>query len=221
MLPPPPPATIFFDLDGTLIDNFTAIHKCYADVARELGKEPQSYAALRAAVGGSIHLTMSRMIGDHLADEGAARFRRHFKDVMFEGVFALPGVDWILPKLRAAGYKVGVWTNKDYDATVALLGHLKLDSFFDYVFGTNLPDMPWRKPDRKYAEYVFEKSGTGPQNAMLIGDSPFDVATAKNVGMAFACVVTGTHDRAPLVEAAGTPEVVFEDIFDLGKIFKI
>ena len=213
---PFPPATIFFDLDGTLIDNFTAIHKCYADIARTLGKEPQSYETLRATVGGSIHLTLSRLIGAELADEGCRRFREHFNDVMFDGVFTLPGVEWILKNLRGNGYKTGVFTNKDYDASVKLLKHLKLDLFFNYVFGTNMPDMPWRKPNKEYSDYVLEKSNSTPQTAMLIGDSPFDIAAAKTVGMPVACVVTGTHEPEPLVEATGTSNAVFKDMFALG-----
>ena len=42
---------ILFDLDGTLIDNFRAIYKCYADIAREMGLVPKSYHVLRATVG--------------------------------------------------------------------------------------------------------------------------------------------------------------------------
>ena len=81
--------TVFFDLDGTLIDNFSAIHKCYADIAREMGLVPKSYELLRATVGGSITLTLSRLIGDDLAEEGVRRFRAHFPQVMFENVFVL------------------------------------------------------------------------------------------------------------------------------------
>ena len=43
--------TVLFDLDGTLIDNFTAIHRCYSDVAKTMGLVPKSLAAIRAAVG--------------------------------------------------------------------------------------------------------------------------------------------------------------------------
>lgn len=209
--------TVFFDLDGTLIDNFSAIHKCYADIAREMGLVPKSYELLRATVGGSITLTLSRLIGDDLAEEGVRRFRAHFPEVMFEGVFVLDGVEWMLKNLRERGFKTAVFTNKDHPATLALLDYLKLSSLFDGVYGTNLPDMPWRKPNREYSEYVLKKMNVSAENAMLIGDSPFDVAAAKVVGMPVACVTTGTHMPEALIECTGDQEVIFPNMFALGR----
>lgn len=209
--------TVFFDLDGTLIDNFSAIHKCYADIAREMGLVPKSYEQLRATVGGSITLTLSRLIGDDLAEEGVRRFRAHFPDVMFEDVFVLDGVEWILKNLRERGIKTAVFTNKEHSATVALLDYLNLSSLTDGVFGTNLPDMPWRKPNREYSEYVLQKMNVAAENAMLIGDSPFDVAAAQTVGMPVACVTTGTHMPEALIECTGTQEVIFPNMFALGR----
>lgn len=209
--------TVFFDLDGTLIDNFSAIHKCYADIAREMGLVPKSYELLRATVGGSITLTLSRLIGDDLAEEGVRRFRAHFPQVMFENVFVLDGVEWILKKLRERGIRTAVFTNKEYSASVALLKYLNLDSLTDAVFGTNLPDMPWRKPEREYSEYVLKKMNVPAENAMLVGDSPFDVQAARAVGMPIACVTTGTHDPEALAESAGTREIIFPNMVALGR----
>lgn len=209
--------TVFFDLDGTLIDNFSAIYKCYADVAIQMGLEPKSYALLRATVGGSIVMTLSRLIGEDLAEEGVRRFREHFPEVMFEDVFALDGAEWILRSLRERGIKTAVFTNKDYSASVALLDFLKLSPLIDVVFGTNMPDMPWRKPQKEYSEYVLKKLELAPENAMLIGDSPFDISAARAVGMPVACVATGTHMPEALIEAAGTQENVFPNMYVLGR----
>lgn len=209
--------TVFFDLDGTLIDNFSAIHKCYADIAREMGLIPKSYEQLRATVGGSITLTLSRLIGDDLAEEGVRRFRAHFPEVMFDDVFVLDGVEWILKKLRERGIKTAVFTNKEHSATLALLEYLNLSALVDGVFGTNLPDMPWRKPNREYSEYVLKKMGVPAENAMLIGDSPFDVGAARIVGIPVACVTTGTHMPEALIECLGTQELVFPNMFALGR----
>ena len=209
--------TVLFDLDGTLIDNFTAIHRCYSDVAKSLGLVPQSLAAIRAAVGGSISLTMSRLIGDELAPEGIRRFREHFPEVMFEGAFVLTGVKWILRNLRERGIRTVVFTNKDYDATVALLAHLGLSELVDAAFGTGTEKMPWRKPQREFSEAVLAALGADPAETLMVGDSPFDIQAAGAVGMTVACVATGTHMPETLLPALPDPDLIFGNMFQLGK----
>lgn len=207
--------TVLFDLDGTLIDNFTAIHRCYSDVAVSLGLVPKSLAAIRAAVGGSISLTMSRLIGDELAPEGIRRFRKHFPEVMFEGVFVLPGVKWILRNLRERGVRTAVFTNKDHDATLALLAYLGLTDLLDGAFGTGTEKMPWRKPQREYSEAVLAAMNSVPAKTLMVGDSPFDIQAAA-VDMPVACVTTGTHMPETLLPALPNPELIFGNMFQLG-----
>lgn len=208
--------TVLFDLDGTLIDNFTAIHRCYSDVAVSLGLVPKSLAAIRAAVGGSISLTMSRLIGDELAPEGIRRFRKHFPEVMFEGVFVLPGVKWILRNLRERGVRTAVFTNKDHDATLALLAHLGLTDLLDGAFGTGTEKMPWRKPQLEYSEAVLAAMNSVPAETLMVGDSPFDIQAAAAVDMPVACVTTGTHMPETLLPALPNPELIFGNMFQLG-----
>jgi len=208
--------TVLFDLDGTLIDNFTAIHRCYSDVAKSLGLAPKTLAEIRAAVGGSIALTMSRMIGDDLAEEGGRRFREHFHDVMVEGVFVLQGVEKILKNLRERGIRTAVFTNKDNDATLALLAHLGLDKLVDAAFGTGTEKMPWRKPQKEYSEAVLAAMKSIPEKTLMVGDSPFDIQAAEAVGMPVACVATGTHLAETLLPAMPNPSLMFRDMNELG-----
>ena len=208
--------TVLFDLDGTLIDNFTAIHRCYSDVAKSLGLVPQSLDVLRATVGGSISMTMSKLIGDELAPEGVRRFREHFHEVMFEGAFVLPGVKWILRHLRERGIRTVVFTNKDHDATLALLDYLGLAEFLDAAFGTNTPEMPWRKPQREFSEAVLAALGANAAETLMVGDSPFDIQAAGTVGMPVACVATGTHMPETLLSAIPDSDLIFGNMFQLG-----
>ena len=208
--------TVLFDLDGTLIDNFMAIHRCYSDVAKSLGLVPQSLDVLRATVGGSISMTMSKLIGDELAPEGVRRFREHFHEVMFEGAFVLPGVKWILRHLRERGIRTVVFTNKDHDATLALLDYLGLAEFFDAAFGTNTPEMPWRKPQREFSEAVLAALGANAAETLMVGDSPFDIQAAGTVGMPVVCVATGTHMPETLLSAIPDSDLIFGNMFQLG-----
>ena len=47
----PLPETVLFDLDGTLVDNFEAIHRCYDDVMSMMGLPGVTLEQIRRAVG--------------------------------------------------------------------------------------------------------------------------------------------------------------------------
>ena len=50
----PLPETVLFDLDGTLVDNFEAIHRCYDDVMGMMGLPGVTLEQIRRAVGDRI-----------------------------------------------------------------------------------------------------------------------------------------------------------------------
>ena len=103
---------ILFDLDGTLIDHFTTIHKSVVFAQRELGLPESDYAKVRSTVGGSIPITLSKLCGKDKVPFAEPLFRKHFEQIIFDDVFALPGADWLLKNLKKRGHKLGVFTNK-------------------------------------------------------------------------------------------------------------
>ena len=66
---------------------------------------------------------------------------------------------------------------------------------------TGAGDTPWLKPDPRLTTAVLEALGAPRATACLVGDSPFDAETARNVGLPAFLVTTGTHDRAALLAA--------------------
>ena len=58
-------STVLFDLDGTLIDQFVAIHKSVNYTQRKLGIPESSFQSVKQAVGGSIRLPIDRLFDNH------------------------------------------------------------------------------------------------------------------------------------------------------------
>ena len=131
---------ILFDLDGTLIDHFTTIHKSVTYAQRELGLPESDYAKVRATVGGSVPITLSKLCGDDKVTVAEPLFRKHFEEIIFDDVFTLPGVDWLLENLKKRGDKLGVFTNKYASHTRSVIAHLGLDQWFDVIIGTGDPE---------------------------------------------------------------------------------
>lgn len=207
---------ILFDLDGTLIDHFTAIHKSVAFAQRELGLPESEYATVRATVGGSVPITLGKLCGKENVSAAEPLFREHFDKIIFDDVFTLPGADWLLEALKKRGDKLGVFTNKYAGHTRSVLAHLGLDQWLDVIIGTGDPECPYRKPDPLFTAYALEQMDCASEEAILIGDSPYDLAAAEAGCIACNLVATGSHTKEELSEYI-VPEFIYKDLFELGE----
>ena len=205
------PRTVFFDLDGTLIDQFKPIYRSYLHALGQLGLEPVDYETVKGTVGGSVDVTMERLIGPELAPRAVEIFIPYFEGIMFEELVALPGAMEILEALHKQGKRLAVFTNKRGDAARATLEHLEMTPFLDEVLGAN--DTPWRKPQPEFSRHALEKMNCSAEESCLVGDSPFDLESASVVGMPCHLVATGTHDLAQLTETSA--DSVHPDLFSL------
>lgn len=194
--------TVLFDLDGTLIDHFKAIHRCHVHAMRRLGLREPTLAEVRAAVGGGLDVAIARLAGREHAAAALPLFIEHWNATNLDDVTLLPGAPGLLAALRAAGVRCAVLTNKRGPAARQVCTHLGLDPLLAGVFGAN--DTPWIKPDARFVQHVLTALGGDATATVLIGDSPYDLATAQNAGLAFYGVTTGTHTAGELRAAGAT-----------------
>ena len=197
--------TILFDLDGTLIDQFSAIHKSINHVQKELGIDPSSFDQVKAAVGGSIRLTLKRLFDDSDLESTLPLFVEHFESIMMDEVFILPGVEAFLDEARARDLQMAVFTNKIGKHARATLEHLNLSHYFDAVLGAE--DTAYRKPDPRFTEHILNALNADLKDCCLIGDSPFDWETGQAVEMPVCLLATGTHSFDALREATGSDHI--------------
>jgi phosphoglycolate phosphatase-like HAD superfamily hydrolase len=208
------PETVLFDLDGTLVDNFEAIHRCYDDVMSMMGLPSVTLEQIRRAVGGSVNVTVVKLAGEANAPTATRLFREHFPSVMYHGLRVYPGCKEILVNLRAQGVKIAVYTNKDDANSKKLMEYLELDDLLDGIYGTNVH--PWRKPQLEFTQFVLSSMKADPARTVMVGDSPFDIATARNGKLsAIHCVTTGSHTAEELAPYA--PDTVHAGLAELAR----
>lgn len=212
---------VFFDLDGTLIDHFGAIHQAYQFAQRSLGLAEASYEKVRRTVGGSVPVTMRRLAGPEVSsetiDRALALFDRRFAEIMFDEVEILPGVPGVLEELRRNQVQLAVFTNKKGDHARAVLEHLDLDDSFEAIVGAG--DTAFRKPQPEFTDHVLKVTGARPGETLLVGDSPFDVEAGKVRGLGVAAVATGSHSAGQLRETEA--DGVFPDMIEIGKRIRL
>ena len=205
-------ATLLLDLDGTLVDAFTTIHRSYVHTLPQFGRPAPTMAEVRRAVGGGIERAMSHFLPAELIPAAIKVHTAYALKILLEDVVLLPGAMELLRTEHARSVKLAVFTNKNAEAARRICTHLGLDPFLSGVYGAG--DTPWLKPQREFTDYVLRELGAEAATTLLIGDSPFDVETARNAGFPCWCVITGTHDAAQL-RAAGA-EQIFPDLAALG-----
>jgi phosphoglycolate phosphatase len=202
-------ATLLLDLDGTLVDAFTTIHRSYCHVLPEFGRPAPTIEQVRRAVGGGLENAMRHFLPEELIAEGVRRHIAHTETILLEDVKLMAGAMELLRAQHGAGVALAAFTNKRGDHSRKVCQHLGVTPYLRGIFGAK--DTPWLKPQPEFAAHVLAQLDAQPETTLLIGDSPFDVQAAHNGGFACWAVTTGTHDAAQL-RAAGA-EGVFPDLY--------
>jgi len=201
-------SAFLFDLDGTLIDEFATIHRRYAHTLAQLGRPVPAAAEVRAAVGGGLENGLSRFVPPSGLAEAMRIYRAYWQQTILDGVTLMPGAGELLRTLHGRGARLAVITNKPGFASRLICGHLGIGALVPVVGGAD--HTPRLKPQPEYTAHVLKLLGAVPAEALLIGDSPYDVQAASNAGMIAWCVTTGTHTAEEL-RVAGAEEV-FADL---------
>jgi phosphoglycolate phosphatase len=203
--------TFLFDLDGTLVDHFAAIHRSHAHTLRALGLPEPTPAQVRAAVGGGLEVAIARLAGPERVPAALAIYRPYWDATMLDDVALLPGARELLIALKAAGARTAVFTNKHGPSSRKVCAHLGLDGLLDGNFGAT--DTPWLKPAPEFARHVLQALGAQAGATAMVGDSPYDLAAARNGGLEFFGVTTGTHTAEELRHAGAA--AVYTDLVAL------
>jgi phosphoglycolate phosphatase len=191
--------TILFDLDGTLVDAFTTIHRTYQHTLPQFGYPAPTMAEVRAVVGGGLRNAMAQFLPEPLIERALALHLAYSEKILLEEVTALPGALALLHALRDRGLTLAVYTNKHGGSARRICAHLGFTPFLAKIYGAG--DTPWIKPQPELAAHALAELKADPATTLLIGDSPFDVQSAHNGGFVCWTVTTGTHDAEQLTAA--------------------
>jgi len=192
--------TVLFDLDGTLLDHFSAIHRAHSHVRRHYGLPDATRDEVLRAIGGGLPDALKKTLGPihgHLLDEALPVYRAYWDATMLDDAVLFPGAVELLGTLHAAGTVCAVFTNKHGPSARRVCSHLGLDPLLAGVFGAT--DTPWLKPQPEFTAHVLNSLGADSASTALVGDSPWDVDAARlgQLGGCFA-VTTGTHSAEEL-----------------------
>ena len=203
------PKAVLFDLDGTLLDTLPGLAASVNAVLRKHGEPERTLDEVRSFVGNGVRKLIARAAagGEERPDyeELLADYRAHYAAHAAEGSAPYPGVPELVAALRARGVKLGVVTNKDEDVSRALMEKF-FPGAFAVVRGGNAGRAP--KPDPATPRAALEALGVAPGEALYVGDTDVDAATARGAGIPLRLCSWGFRARgelekldAPIVDA--------------------
>ncbi|MGV1830686.1 HAD family hydrolase [Agrobacterium vitis] len=193
------PATIVFDLDGTLIDTAEDLVASlnYTIAAADLA--PMEADDLNHLVGHGARVMIERAFslrGRPISEDAfqplLERFIDHYKDHMPGKSQPYPGLLDALERLDTAGHRLAVCTNKMEGLARPLLEGLNLTDRFAAITGGDTFEM--RKPDAGHLLGTIAKAGGDPRRAIMVGDSRNDILVARNAGIPSIAVPFGYSD---------------------------
>jgi phosphoglycolate phosphatase len=205
---------LIFDLDGTLIDSkLDLVHSVNA--ARGLmNLPPISEGLVSSYVGNGAPVLMRRALGREASEADVQRglefFLKYYRAHMLDNTRLYPGVRDALDRLREAGEKMAVLTNKPVRFSRSLVEGLGLAGHFFQVYGGN--SFEQKKPDPIGIERLLTESGAPRERTIMVGDSGVDVQTARNAKVQ-ACGVSYGFQPEAFVEYP--PDLLVNDMGEL------
>ncbi|MEA2826237.1 MAG: hypothetical protein QOG43_676 [Actinomycetota bacterium] len=189
---------VIFDVDGTLADTNYLHVVAWARAFRDAG-EDVAMADIHRRIGMGSELLVEELLGH--ADSGAVDgHARHFQKLMPE-IRAFPGAGDLLAEVHRRGAIVALASSADEEQLDAMLEAIAApDGTIDHVVGAD--DVEQSKPEPDVFQAALAATGLDPGDAVVVGDTVWDIEAAAKVGLKVVGVVTGGIGRRDL-EAAG------------------
>ena len=182
---------LVFDLDGTLIDSKMDLALSVNATRAHMGMGPLDVGLVSTYVGNGAPVLIRRALGDQASEaeveEALEFFLEHYREHKLDFTRLYAGVQASLDRLRAAGTRLAVLTNKPVAVSRAIVEGLGVGLHFFRVYGGN--SFEFKKPHPIGMDTLLSESGVDRARAMMVGDSSVDIQTARNAGVR-SCGVT-------------------------------
>lgn len=205
---------ILFDFDGTVFDTVEGITKCVRYAINKFGMDAE-LDALRCFAGPPlVDMFMEKFnLSREDAVQAVVYYRERYKPTGIYESQPFPGIEELLQGIKALGKPMAIATSKPQVMAEELLKRSGLYEYFDHVCGAldEKNNAKWQIVTR-----VLENFGAKPEEAVLVGDTKYDVIGAHQCGVKCIGVEYG-YAAAGELEENGADYIV-KDMDELLKL---
>lgn len=190
---------VLLDVDGTLLDSNDAHARAWVDAFAEAGHDVE-FGQVRQLIGqGSDKLLLATTGIEKSSEAGEALAQRRtqiFLERYITGVRPFVHARELLERMRRDGLRLVVATSageREMEPLLEILGVQHL------LFArTSSDDAKQSKPDPDIVQAALGRAGTSPGGALMLGDTPYDVAAARRAGVQTVALTCGGWQRDAL-----------------------
>ena len=197
--------TYIFDLDGTLLSTLDDLAASTNYALRTNSMPEHSIDDIRQFVGNGVRKLIERAVPNGEAnpkfEDTLNTFRQHYLEHSLDNTKPNPEVMEMLSELKSRGKRIAVVSNKFYAATQDLCRHF-FGSLVEVAIGER--ENIRKKPAPDTVEEALRQLHVTNENAVYIGDSDVDIATARNSHMPCISVLWGFRDQDFLLAHGAT-----------------
>lgn len=188
--------TFLFDIDGTLLDTEQANLGALQQMLRQHYQIDKSFAELEFALGISAEKIMQQLEVPFL--ESVELWDQQMPDFQHL-VQVFPEINETVDYLTTQKLELGVVTSESASEVEKLVYPYGIVQKFPHLITSS--DTKEHKPSPAPLLKALEKTGSQASHAIYIGDSIYDLQSAKAAGLKFGLASWGAHDRGQFAAA--------------------
>ena len=194
---------VIFDIDGTLADSNDAHAESWVDTFAEAGYDVP-FAAVRPLIGMGADKLLPKAIGVSSESEIGKKLTERRSEI-FRGKYLphlrpLKGSRELVLRVRGDGIKAIVATSAKDEELKGLLKAAQVEDLMEERATSS--DAKRSKPDPDIVHAAIEESSTPPNQLVMIGDTPYDIAAAAKANVRAIAFRSGGWKDADLKGAA-------------------
>ncbi|HET9440496.1 MAG TPA: HAD family hydrolase [Longimicrobiales bacterium] len=190
---------VLLDIDGTLIDSNDAHARAWVDAGKEFGYDIK-FEQVRWLIGMGGDKVLPEVTGlEEESKEGEkilARRGEIFREHYLPKLRPFDGTRELLQHLSDDGYKLVVATSASEEDLQGLLQQAGIEDLIDKA--ANSDDAEESKPAPDIVEAAMHRGKVGPGEAIMIGDTPYDIGAATRAGVPIIAFRSGGWDTEEL-----------------------
>lgn len=193
---------VILDVDGTLVDSNNAHAHSWVEAMAEFGYSVP-FEKIRPLIGMGGDKVLPETIGvDNSSPEGQKVSKRRgeiFKERYLSSVRPFPHAQDLLNHMRENGLKLAIASSAKPDELKDLLNIVGAADLIQDKSSSE--DTSNSKPDPDIMQITLQKIGMPPDEVLMIGDTGYDIESAKKAGVGAIAFRSGGWKDADLTDA--------------------